>query len=73
MSVFLVIIFFICWIKYVDHLRDNAINRYDMKQVDTLKLTMDMNKPLHVREQNLLAGRYDFKPGEYNWKTKQRM
>ena len=73
MAVFLLIIFFICWIKYVDHLRDNAINRYDMKNVDTMKLTRDMDKPVRVREQNLLDGKYDFKAGEYNYKTGKRM
>ena len=26
-------------------------------KVNTLKLTMDMDKPLHVREQNLIAGK----------------
>ena len=73
MSVFLVIIFFIIYIKYVDHLRDNAVNHYDMNKVDTLKLTRDMDKPVHVREQNLINGKYDFKPGEYNWKEHKRM
>ena len=73
MGVFLVIIFFICWIKFVDHVRDNAVNNYDMKNVDTMKLTRDMDKPVHVREQNLLAGKYDFKEGEYNWKIGKRM
>lgn len=73
MGVFIVIIFFICWIKYVDHLRDNAVNHYDMKNVDTMKLTKDMDKPVRVREQNLLDGKYDFKSGEYNYKTGKRM
>lgn len=73
MSVILVIIFFVVYIKYMDHLKDNAINHYDMTKVDTSKLTKDMDKPLRVREQNLLAGKYDFKEGEYNWKEHKRM
>ena len=44
-----------------------------MRKVDTTKMTMDMDKPLRVREQNLLAGKYDFKEGEYNWKEGRRM
>ena len=73
MAVFLLIIFFVCYIKYVDHLRDNAVSNYNMKNVDTMKLTRDMDKPVRVREQNLLDGKYDFKAGEYNYKTGKRM
>lgn len=73
MAAFLVIIFFIVYIKYMDHLKDQAVNHYNLNKVDTLKLTMDMGKPVHVREQNLLAGKYDFKEGEYNWKEHRRM
>ena len=73
MAVFLFIICFIAYIKYIDYLKDRAIDYYDMKNVDTLKLTMDMDKPVRVREQNLLNGKYDFKEGEYNYKTGKRM
>ena len=57
----------------MDNLKNNAIDHYDFRNVDTTKMTMDMDKPLRVREQNLLAGKYDFKPGDYNWKTGKRM
>ena len=73
MATFLLIIFFVVYIKYMDYRKDNAIDHYDMRKVDTTKLTMDMDKPLRVREQNLLSGKYDFKPGEYNWKEHKRM
>lgn len=73
MAEILLIIFFVVYIKYMDYRKDQAIDRYDMKKVDTTKMTKDMDKPLHVREQNLLAGKYDFKEGEYNWKTGKRM
>ena len=73
MATILLIIAFAVYIKYMDHLKDNAINHYDMRKVDTTKMTMDMDKPLRVREQNLLAGKYDFKEGEYNWKEGRRM
>ena len=73
MSVILLIIFFVVYIGYMDNRNNNAINNYDMNKVDTLKITMDRDKPLRVREQNLLAGKYDFKPGENNWKEHKRM
>ena len=73
MGAFAAIILFSVYIMYVNHLKNNAINHYDLNKVDTLKLTKDMDKPLHIRDQNLLAGKYDFKPGEYNWKMDKRM
>lgn len=73
MAVILVIILFVVYIKYMDNLKNNAIDHYDFNKVDNLKLTRDMDKPLHVREQNLLAGKYDFKEGEYNYKTGKKM
>ena len=57
MGAFAAIILFSVYIMYVNHLKNNAINHYDLNKVDTLKLTKDMDKPLHVREQNLLAGK----------------
>jgi len=73
MCVVLLIIFFVVYIGYMDNRKNNSINHYDMNKVDTLKITMDMDKPLRVREQNLLAGKYDFKEGEYNWKEHKRI
>lgn len=73
MATILLIIAFIVYFKYMDNLKNNAIDHYDFRNVDTTKMTMDMDKPLRVREQNLLAGKYDFKPGDYNWKTGKRM
>ena len=73
MATILLIIAFIVYFKYMDNLKNNAIDHYDCRNVDTTKMTMDMDKPLRVREQNLLAGKYDFKPGDYNWKTGKRM
>lgn len=73
MAEILLIIAFVVYFKYMEYRKDQAINYYDLSKVDTAKMTMDMDKPLRVREQNLLAGKYDFKPGEYNWKTGKRM
>lgn len=73
MAVILVIIFFVVYIKYMDYRKDNAIDHYNFNNVDNQKITRDMDKPLHVREQNLLAGKYDFKEGEYNYKTGKKM
>lgn len=73
MATILLIIAFIVYFKYMDNLKNNAIDHYDFRNVDTTKMTMDMDKPLRVREQNLLAGKYDFNPGDYNWKTGKRM
>lgn len=73
MTVILVIILFVVYMKYMDYRKDNAIDHYDFNKVDNTKLTRDMDKPLHVREQNLLAGKYDFKEGEYNYKTGKKM
>ena len=59
------ILLFICY-KYSDYQQKQKVEHYDLSKVNTLKLTMDMDKPLHVREQNLIAGKYDFKEGEYD-------
>ena len=64
---------FVIYMNRCENMKNTKIDNYDMNKVDTLKLTMDMDKPLRVREQNLLAGRYDFKEGEYNWKEYRRM
>lgn len=61
--VFIVIFIFY---KYSEYQRKQKVEHYDLSKVNTLKLTMDMDKPLHVREQNLIAGKYDFKEGEYD-------
>lgn len=55
----MVIIAFIAWDRYLTHLEDRAIDRYPMRKVNTLKMTMDMDKPRHVRRQKLIAGKYD--------------
>ena len=73
MAVILLIIFFVVYISYMDNRKNNAINHYDFNKVDNLKLTRDMDRPLREREQNLLAGKYDFKEGEYNYKTGKKM
>lgn len=59
MGAILVIIAFLAWDRYLTYLEDRAIDRYPMRKVDTLKMTMDMDKPLHVRRQKLIAGKYD--------------
>jgi len=64
---------FVIYMNRCENMKNTKIDNYDMNKVDTLKLTMDMDKPLRVREQNLLAGKYDFKEGEYNWKTGKKM
>ena len=73
MAVILLIIFFVVYISYMDNRKNNMINHYDFNKVDNLKLTRDMDRPLREREQNLLAGKYDFKEGEYNYKTGKKM
>jgi len=67
------IIGFAIYMKFMEDRKNNAIDHYDLNKVDNTKLTKDMDKPLRVREQNLLAGKYDFKEGEYNYKTGKRM
>lgn len=59
------IVIFIVY-KYSEYQRKQKVEHYDLSKVNTLKLTMDMDKPLWVREQNLIAGKYDFKEGEYD-------
>ena len=73
MGGFLVIIFFVIYIGYMDYRKYNAVNNYDIRKIDNMKLARDMDKPVHVREMNLLAGKYDYKPGEYNWKEHKNM
>lgn len=73
MAVILLIIFFVVYISYMDNRKNNMIDHYDFNKVDNLKLTRDMDRPLREREQNLLAGKYDFKEGEYNYKTGKKM
>lgn len=55
MGVSLVIIAFIAWDRYLTHLEDRAVGRYPIHKVDTLKMTMDMDKPLHVRKHPFLG------------------
>ena len=59
------IVIFIVY-KYSEYQRKQKVEHYDLSKVNTLKLTMDMDKPLWVREQNLIAGKYDFQEGEYD-------
>ena len=55
------LIILVAWYYYAENKKNNQIDIYDISKIDTAKLTRDMDKPLHIREQNLLAGKYDKK------------
>lgn len=52
---------------------NQRLEDYDLKNVDNTKLTADMHLSVQQRRQNLVNGKYDFKPGEYNYNTKTRV
>ncbi|MGN0135252.1 hypothetical protein [Anaerotignum sp.] len=72
MATLLLIIAFVVYMKYMDYRKDNAIDHYDINKINPARLTKDMDKPLRVREQNLLAGKYDYQKGDIDAVTGKR-
>ena len=64
MGTILAVIFFVVYIKYMDHLTDKRVDNYDLSKVDTHKMCRDgyMNH-LSGRQvqKNMIAGKYDKK------------
>lgn len=61
MGIILLIVAFIVYYAVMEHAKNKAVDNYDISKVDTLKMTLDMDKPLWVREQKLIRGEYDIK------------
>lgn len=61
MGMILLIIAFVVYYRVVESAKNKAVDNYDISKVDTLKMTLDMDKPLWVREQKLIRGEYDKK------------
>lgn len=61
MGVILIIIAGIVYYQVMERAKNKAVDNYDISKVDTLKMTLDMDKPLWVREQKLIRGEYDKK------------
>lgn len=59
MGMIVIIILAVVYYYATESIKDKAVDNYDISKVDTLKMTMDMDKPLYVRKQNLIAGKYD--------------
>lgn len=72
MATVLLVVFFIVYIAYMDYRKDNAVDHYDINKINPSRLTEDMDKPLSVREQNLLAGKYDYQKGDIDAVTGKR-
>lgn len=61
MGIILVIIAAVVYYHVMENAKNKAVDNYDISKVDTLKMTLDMDKPLWIREQKLIRGEYDKK------------
>ena len=73
MAAIILIIVFWAWFKWNDANLNHKVDNYNMRNVDSTKLTADMHLSARQKQQNLVNGKYDFKPGEYNYNTKTRV